>query len=147
MLSWRNCTVLYISVSLNQDCSSLEEKILTATLSPIHVPLHTSPYLPLPGNRVIRLHNYTEMLKTPRRKKLKRKQTDQHTQLVRSAWPLFFGPDMEALSHFPMCKTHQKYPGERDRPTCKNSIVVLLCPMINIGCLLRHMWGHLHWEL
>lgn len=41
-------TVLYNSVSLNQDFSSREEKILTAMLSPCHCPRQTSPYRPFP---------------------------------------------------------------------------------------------------
>lgn len=49
IFSCRSNTVLYSSVSLNQDFSSLEEKIFTATFSPCHCPLQTSPYRPFPG--------------------------------------------------------------------------------------------------
>lgn len=48
MFSCLSSTVLYNSVSLNQDFSSREEKILTATLSPCHCPRQTSPYRPFP---------------------------------------------------------------------------------------------------
>lgn len=41
-------TVWYISVSLNQLASSVVKKTLTATFSPLHLPIHTSPYLPFP---------------------------------------------------------------------------------------------------
>ncbi len=40
--------VWYISVSLNQLSSSVVKKTLTATLSPLHLPIQTSPYRPFP---------------------------------------------------------------------------------------------------
>jgi len=48
MFSCRNITVWYISASLNQERSSREEKIFTATSPPRHLPRHTSPKRPLP---------------------------------------------------------------------------------------------------
>lgn len=48
MFSWRSMTVWYISASRNQDRSSREENIFTATSPPRQRPRHTSPNRPLP---------------------------------------------------------------------------------------------------
>lgn len=79
------------------------------------------PHLPIPAfawkqsDTVSRLQSHGQSRAKEREQQRRGRETHRHTPQERSVWPSSSGPGRAALSHCPMCRTHQRSPRDRKR--------------------------------